>query len=78
MLLYVINVWLDGKPIQTILTVEDGPAIVSASIQDPYIAIKRNDSSVQLFLGDSATRSILETKITPDSVCEVVQLLEES
>lgn len=53
----------DGKMIQTISSNEGRPAIVSASIQDPYIAIKRADGSCSFFAGDPVSRTIAETLI---------------
>ena len=53
----------DGKMIQAISSNEGRPAIVSASIQDPYIAIKRADGSCSFFAGDPVSRTIAETLI---------------
>jgi len=53
----------DGKMIQSISSNEDRSPIVSASIQDPYIAIKRADGSCSFFAGDPVSRTIAETLI---------------
>lgn len=53
----------DGKMIQAISSNEGRPTIVSASIQDPYIAIKRADGSCSFFAGDPVSRTIAEIPI---------------
>jgi len=53
----------DGKMIQAISSNEGRPAIVSASIQDPYITIKRADGSCSFFAGDPVSRTIAETPV---------------
>ena len=48
----------DGKVSQTVSTTEDDSAIQSASIFDPYLAIRKQDGSLTLFVGDPVARTI--------------------
>jgi len=62
----------DGKKQTTIFTSEDEP-IVSASISDPYIAIRLTDGTVHTFVGDSVARQIsrVEHDLPPCQSAEV-------
>ena len=44
-----------------VLSDEGNPQIVTASISDPYIAIKRVDGSIMFFVGDTVARQVSET-----------------
>jgi hypothetical protein len=59
----VLLMTIDGKLIQSISSNEGRPAIVSASIQNPYITIKRADGSCSFFVGDPVSRTITESGI---------------
>ena len=48
---------------QAISSDEGKAAIVSASIHDPYIAIRRADGSCSFFAGEPVSRTITETEI---------------
>ena len=59
----------NGKVQQVILPADDDNApIVSASISDPYIAIRRADGQVSLFIGDSVARTVTEAHFPGDQV----------
>nr|ODO03748.1 protein CFT1 [Cryptococcus depauperatus CBS 7855] len=64
----------NGKVFQVICPRSDRPPIVSASISDPYVVIRRADDSVTFFLGDIVARSVTETPIVTKGACSIIDL----
>jgi cleavage and polyadenylation specificity factor subunit 1 len=50
--------------------------IVSASIADPYVVIRRSDGSITVFVGDSMARTVAEATVPADVVFPVCQSAE--
>ena len=65
----------DGKKQTSIFSAEAEP-IVSASISDPFIAIRLADGTIHTFIGDSISRQI--SPITHDlSLCQSVEVFSD-
>ncbi|ORY33060.1 cleavage and polyadenylation specific protein [Naematelia encephala] len=66
----------DGKLQQTICSATEVP-IISASISDPYIVIRRADNTVSLLMGDSVARSVSVQAIPSNPLCQAVQVFTD-
>ncbi|KAL1407554.1 mRNA cleavage and polyadenylation factor subunit [Vanrija albida] len=67
----------DAKLSQTIIAASpDLPPIVSASIADPYVVVKRADGSITLLVGDSLARTVTEATF-PDGAAAPVSITAE-
>ncbi|EIW66021.1 hypothetical protein TREMEDRAFT_70300 [Tremella mesenterica DSM 1558] len=64
----------DGKTQQSIGN--EGEEIVSASISDPYVVIRRVNGSGSMFVGDTVARQLSEVKIPSDSLQPPYQAIE--
>ncbi|OCF35639.1 protein CFT1 [Kwoniella heveanensis BCC8398] len=71
----------NGKPIQLVCHQPGLPPIVSASISDPYVVVRRADGTVQFFVGDTVARSVSEVSLSENSdapVCQVAEVFSDS
>ncbi|WVF65469.1 protein CFT1 [Kwoniella sp. CBS 6097] len=71
----------NGKLVQLVCHLPGLPPIVSASISDPYIVIRRADGSVQFFVGDTVARSVSEVSLSEGSealLCQVAEVFSDS
>ncbi|WWD21338.1 protein CFT1 [Kwoniella shandongensis] len=68
----------NGKLLQPICPRSDLPAIASASISDPYVAIRRVDGSISLFVGDTVARSVTEAPFPDLALCQTIEVFSDS
>ncbi|WWC98043.1 protein CFT1 [Kwoniella sp. B9012] len=73
---------VDGKPIQVICPKSDLAPISSASISDPYIAIRRLDGSVSFFVGDTVARTVTEIPVAGEGFetpkCQAIEVFSDT
>ncbi|WVW79420.1 protein CFT1 [Kwoniella bestiolae CBS 10118] len=72
----------NGRPIQVICPKSDLAPIMSASISDPYVVIRRKDGNVSFFVGDTVARTVSEGSIggegseTPK--CQAIEVFSDT
>ncbi|WWC91156.1 uncharacterized protein L201_006097 [Kwoniella dendrophila CBS 6074] len=72
----------NGKPIQVVCPKSGLAPITSASISDPYLAIRRSDGSVSFFVGDTVARTISEVSLAEEGAetpkCQVIEVFSDT
>ncbi|WWC73047.1 protein CFT1 [Kwoniella pini CBS 10737] len=72
----------NGKRIQSVCSGSDLPPITSASISDPYVAIRRLDGSVSFFVGDTVARTVSEVSIVAEGsegpLCQTIEVFSDT
>ncbi|BEI92713.1 uncharacterized protein CcaverHIS019_0503410 [Cutaneotrichosporon cavernicola] len=69
----------DGEEQQVVCPASDLAPIVSASISDPYVIVRRSDGSVTLFVGDSVGRTISKASLSkPLPECQAADVFTDT
>ncbi|WVR09012.1 protein CFT1 [Kwoniella sp. DSM 27419] len=72
----------NGKPLQVVVAADTSrPPITRASISDPYVAIRRMDGSVTVFVGDTVARSVTQIDLAANSKplsCQAIEVFSDT